>query len=241
MSDQPPQPPRPSRIPRIIISLAVAAAIVIASVACAIYFLAVKGPLALVHGAKEETFDSAQRMANGFKNVFNFTPQITVNGVTEVVQANSVMELATVSQGVVEHYEWSQSWFGSTKDMELQGIYQAKAGFDLRAPFRISVTDGRITATLPDPKLLSIEMTNYKVLRDESGWWNKITSDDREKAIAAMQDEARSKAEQSGILTEAKTRFKAQFCEVIKGEDISMPVDVTFRNELPAVSIPPQR
>ena len=227
-----------SGAPRVIISLAIAAAIVIGSVACAIYFLAVKGPLALVHGAKEETLDSATRMANGFRNVFNFTPQITVNGVTEVEQAASVMELATASQGVVEHYQWSQSWFGSTKTMELQGTYQAKAGFDLHEQFRVSVAGGRITATLPAPKLLSIEMTGYKVLRDDNGWWNKINSADREKAIAAMQEEARSRASQSGILQEAKTRFKQQIGDMVKALDISMPVETRFGDETPAVPVP---
>jgi len=230
--------PAGSSAPRVIIALAIAAAIVIAAMACAFYFLMVKGPLALAHGVKEETFDSASRMANGFKSAFNFTPQVTVNGVTEIEQASSVMELATASQGVLEHYQWSQTWFGSTKTMELQGTYQAKAGFDLREPFRVSMEPGRVTATLPAPKLLSIEMTGYKVLRDEDGWWNKINAGDRERAMAAMQDEARAKAAQSGILDEAKTRFKQQFGDMVKGLNISMPVETRFQDEAPAVASP---
>ena len=233
---------RRSSAPRVIIALALAVAIIITSVACAFYFLAVHGTLALVHGAKEETFDSAQRVANGFKSVFNFTPQVTVNGITEIEQATSVAELATVSEDVAEHYQWSQSWFGSTKDMELMGVYQAKAGFDLREPFRISVADGRITATLPEPKVLSVEMKpdGYKVLRDEDGWWNKINSGDREAAINAMQQEARSKARESGILDEAKTRFKQQLAEVFKTQNLGMPVEVHFEEPLPITSLPPR-
>ncbi len=200
--------------------------------ACSVYFLTIRGPLALVHGAKEETFDSAQRMATGFKSLFNFTPQITVNGVTEIEQATSVMELATVSQGVTEHYQWSQSWLGSTKDIELSGLFHAKAGFDLHKPCLISVQNGRISAMLPEPKLLSIEMDkdSFKVVRDEDGWWNKITSEDREKAFAAMQEEARAKAEQSGILDEAKTRFKDQLTALMKEQNPSMPIDVIFQD-----------
>lgn len=234
MSDTTRQTPPPrSGAPRIIIALGLAGAIIILSVSCAIYFLAVHGPLTLAHAAKEETFDSAQRIATGFKGMFNFTPQVTVNGITEVEQASSVMELATVNQGVVEHYQWSQSWFGSTKEMELQGLYTAKAGFDLHTPCLIAVRDARIIATLPEPKLLSIEMkeNGLKIIRDENGWWNKITSEDREKAIAAMQDEARTKAGQSGILTEAKTRFKDQLAAMLKSQNIDLPLEVTFRND----------
>ena len=97
--------PRASAAPRIILSLAIAAAIVIGAIAYAVHYVAVRTPLDIAHGAKEETFDSATRVANGFKNAFNFTPQIIVNGTTVVEQANPVMELATVKQGVVEHYD----------------------------------------------------------------------------------------------------------------------------------------
>lgn len=234
------EPPRPSGAPKVILSLAIAAAIVIAAVACAIYFVTVRAPLALAHGAKEETFDSAQRISNGFKSAFNFTPEITVNGVTEIEQANSVMELATASQEVVEHYAWSQTWFGSTKNMELDGVFHAKAGFDLHKACRISLEGGRIIATLPEPKLLSLELdpTGFKIPRDENGWWNKITSSDREKAITGMQQEARTKAEQSGILEEAKGRLKEQINDLVKAQNISMPVDITFQNDPPPAAAP---
>ena len=228
-----------SGAPRVIISLAVAAAIIIGAIAGATYFLAVKAPLAIVHGAKEESFDTAHRVADGFKSVFNFTPQITVNGTTVVEQANSVMELATVRQGVDEHYQWSQSWFGSRKTMVLEGVYEAKAGFDLHDSVRITMEGNRITAILPAPKLLSLEMNGYKVLMDDNGWWNKINSADRENAIAAMQEDARSKATQSGILEEAKAKFKEQLSQVIKAQNITTPVETRFQDEAP-VQIAPQ-
>lgn len=232
-------PTSASAAPRVIISLAIAAAIIIVAIAGSTYFLTVKAPLAIAHGAKEETFDTAHRVAAGFKSVFNFTPQITVNGTTVVEQADTVMELATVKQGVDEHYQWSQTWFGSTKTMELQGVYEAKAGFDLHDAVRISVEGGRITTVLPAPKLLSLEMTSYKVLRDDNGWWNNINSADRQNAIAAMQEEARAKATQSGILDEAKAKFREQLGEIIKAQNIAMPVDTRFQDEAPAGIAPP--
>lgn len=219
-----------------ILALAVGAVLVIAAGASAFYFLAVKAPVEVMHQAKEETFDAANRMAQGFKSVFNFTPRVTVGGVTVVEQANSVVELATVQQDVVVDYHWSQTWLGSTKIMELRGIYRAKAGFSLRDPFQVSVDAGRITAELPAPVLLSLEMTSYKVLQDDNGWWNKITPEDRENAIAAMHTEARTKAVQAGLLTEAKAKFRGELAEVIKSQAITMPVEIHFRDERPQVS-----
>ncbi len=80
-------------------------------------------------------------------------------------------------------------------------------------------------------------MTGYKVLRDDDGWWNKINDSDRENAIAAMQEEARSKASESGLLEEAKTKFKQQFDQVVRAQNITTPVEVRFQDELPVIQL----
>lgn len=216
-----------NRPARIILALAVAAVLVIGAISYGFHYVIVN-----------TTRDVAKTIVDAVKSAFNFTPQVTVNGVTVIEQSSPVLELATIQRDVMCQHDWSQTWFGSTKTMELQGTYRVKAGFDLRKSFRISVEGGRITATLPAPKILSIEMTGYKALQDEDGWWNKINSDDREKAIAAMQDEARSKAEQSGILDEAKAKFTQQFDTMIKGLNLNTPVETKFQDEVPAPVAP---
>lgn len=224
-------------LPRTILAFAVAIVLVIATATGAFYFLTVKAPSDLARNAKEESFDAAKRAARGFKNAFNFTPQVTVGGTTVVEQAGAIAELATVRQEVIVHYHWSQSWLGSTKVMELQGVYTAKAGFNLRDPFRISLDGGRLAADLPAPGLLSLEMTGYRVLTDENGWWNKITLEDREKAIRAMQSEAKTKAEGSGLLEEAKTKFKQEFSDAMKTQNVESSLEISFC----AGPTPPQR
>jgi len=224
--------------PKTILALAAGIALIIATGTAAFYFVTVKAPSDLVHHAKEETIDAANRVATGFKSMFDFTPRITVNGTTVVEQATSLIELATVQQDLVVHYQWSQTWVGSTKGMELQGIYKAKAGFDLRDPFQISVDATRITAHLPKPKLLSLEMTGYKVLRDDNGWWNNITAADRENAINAMQAEARTKAAQSGLLAEAKLKFHREMENAIKGQKVNTPVQIDFQDDIPISASP---
>ncbi|MGB8354126.1 MAG: DUF4230 domain-containing protein [Chthoniobacteraceae bacterium] len=214
--------------PRTILALAIGVVMVIAAGTAAFYFITVKASREVVHGAKEESFDAANRVANGFKSVFNFTPQVTVGGVTVIEQASSVVELATVEQDVVEHYTWTQTWLGSTKTMELQGIYKAKAGFNLRDPFQVSMDARKVTAKLPAPKLLSLEMKSYKVIRDDSGWWNSITAEDRENAINAMQAEAKLKVAKAGLMEEAKTKFREELAEAIKGQQFTAPVEIHF-------------
>lgn len=228
----------PSPISRVIVTATVAIAALMGLAAWLIHYLAVDVPVDLAKETKEQSFDAVRRVENGFKNVFNFTPKIVMNGTTVVEQSSPVMELATVQQGVAEHYQWSQTWFGSTKTMELEGAYTAKAGFDLRKPFRVTVEGNRATVMLPKPELLSLEMKSYKVMTDNDGWWNKINSGDRESAITAMQEQARAKAVETGILEQAKEKFQKQIDDAVKSGAIPMPVDVVYEGEPAKTSTP---
>jgi hypothetical protein len=224
-------PRRASSAPRVILALAVAVVLVIAAGAGAIYFVTVKAPSDLGHNAKEETLDAARRMVKGFQGVFHFTPLVTVGNTTVIEQAVAIAELATVQEDLAVHYTWSQTWVGSTKTMELQGVYKAKAGFDLHEPFHISVDEKTIAASFPAPKLLSLEMIGYKVLKDESGWWNSITSADRESAIAAMQAQAKTQAVEAGLLAQAKEKFRQQLGEAFKNQNVATPITISFADE----------
>jgi Protein of unknown function (DUF4230) len=221
--------------PRVILSMAAAVAIVIAAAAVAMHYVMVQVPADVARNTRDGAADTAHRMAEGFKNVFNFTPRITVNGTTVVEQANPVVELATVQQDLAVDYSWSQTWLGSTKTMQLRGTYKAKAGFDLRDPFRVAVDASRITASMPAPKLLSMEMTTYKIVADENGWWNSINSQDRENAITGMQAEARMKAAQAGLLEEAKSKLRQELAEAMKGQKITLPLVIEFPGDAAAV------
>ena len=52
--------------PRVILALALGMVLVIAAGTGAFYFIGVKAPTDLAHNAKEESFDAASRVANGF-------------------------------------------------------------------------------------------------------------------------------------------------------------------------------
>jgi len=82
------------------------------------------------------------------------------------------------------------------------GTFTAKAGFDLRKPFEIGIASSplRVSARLPRPELLSLQMDSFEVLLDENGWWNRLTEEDRTGAVTALQSVARSKAMNSGLL-----------------------------------------
>ena len=107
---------------------------------------------------------------------------------------------------------------GSTKTIEIQATYTAKAGFDLREPFLISIErfPTRISAHLPPPKLLSIELKTYRVTRDENGWWNRISYADREQVMTGAQSTARRRAEESGLLQDARAGAEARIRDIVE-------------------------
>lgn len=124
---------------------------------------------------------------------------MTVNQTIIIEQASPILEIATVSRPMMIDHQWSHSWLGSTKSIHVRGTFTAKAGYNLKEPFTITITRDpmTVTATLPAPRLLSVQMDSFAVVADESGWWNRLTEQDRSEAVTTLQSLARSKAESS--------------------------------------------
>lgn len=162
--------------------------------------------------------DLARNLASGVREVFQITPRVTVNQTVVVEENMPIAELATTARDVYVDYTWSHTWLGSTKTIQLQGIFTAKAGFDFREPFTLSISGQppRVSASLPPPKLLSLEMKSYRVIRDDSGWWNRLTETDRESAVHELQALARTQAEQSSLLAEARRTAEHRLQQIVE-------------------------
>ena len=200
--------------------LVIAAAVVLIIVAATIafYVVVVKVPS-----------DLAYKTAEGVREFFNFTPQVRINQTIVIEQNTPILEVATVSREMFIDHSWRQTWMGSTKTIQIQGVFTAKAGFDLREPFRIDIEKRplRVVARMPPPKILSIDMREYEVVKDEDGWWNSVTPKDREDAVRQIRAEAIKKAERSGLLEEARGTVEARLREIVHRSGST----VVFRNE----------
>ena len=162
--------------------------------------------------------DLASNIAHGMKELLNFTPQVRINEHVVIEQSVPVAELATISRDLSVDYIWSHQWLGSTKTLTLRGTFTAKAGFDLHEPFTVDIQKFplKVRATMPHPKILSIQMNSYNVVRDEDGWWNKFSASDRENAVQELQRVAREKAENSGILDETRSSVEQRIKEIVE-------------------------
>jgi len=173
----------------------------------AAYRLLVQAPAKLAHATAE-----------GLRSLFHVTPRVTINETVIIEQNSPILEVATVSRQLFVDHEWSHTWLNSTKLLHVRGTFTAKAGYDLKKPFEINITPSPLSATarLPDPELLSLQMDSFEVLRDENGWWNRLTEEDRTSAVTTLQTLARSKAEQSGILEEVQRSAEERIRELVE-------------------------
>jgi hypothetical protein len=190
----------------------------------------------LIKRTSQDAADAAQTLARrtseSIKETLGITPHVVVNGITVIEQTTPILELALLQQTIFKEYEWSHTFMGSTKRLVLRGEFVAKAGLNLQEPFSVAIstpssaTQGQseqdtkqdttlIRATLPRARLLSLELKTYIVSKDESGFWNHITPQDRQQAVAAMQQEVRSSVLQSGMLEqvyqEAERRIREAY------------------------------
>lgn len=197
-----------------------------------IYSMVYRGPVELARGLRQETtqagsdfIDLARNIGRDIAKVLQFTPQVTVNGVTIVEANRPILELATVERKSQVRYKWEHSWMGSKKMLELEALVRVKAGFDLKEPFLISIDshNATVTATMPPSKVLSVEMISYKVLEDKNGWWNRVTADDREQALQALMRQARQSVGKSDILAEADRSMRERIEEIMDRNGKKMP------------------
>lgn len=162
--------------------------------------------------------DLAESTAEGFRRVFNLTPRVMIEETVVIEQNTPILEVAVSSRAILVEHAWSHTWLGSTKRIRLRGTFTAKAGFDLRRPFRVQIDRSPLSveAELPPAELLSLEMDSYAILEDESGWWNRIADIDREEAVRALYRVARDKALASGLTEEAESSATTRLRELLE-------------------------
>ncbi len=214
-----------TRTPTYILAKAIGIAIVIGSLIAAGYVAFVKAPTDLGANVKDEaidavnkSYDFARRIGKDIDNAINFRPRITTEGITILESSGSIAELSTVEKRFEHTHSWQSTWMGSTKRIELKGLFVAKAGYDLTKPFSIDVSDDlqTIRATMPPAQLNSVEQLKVEILRDEDGLWNKISSEERQSAMNALLIGAKSSLDATGLLKEADLFLMARLESAIR-------------------------
>ena len=151
-----------------------------------------------------------------FIDVAHLQPKITIKNRVYLEQTTETAELATVVRRTEVDHEFLHSWAGSTKRIQLRGVYLVKAGFDLHKNFSVDVRSDEIDVHLPPAQILGVEEQKVDVLSYENGLWNRISGEDIENELHTLPQLAREKAAQAGLVAEAERTLKEQLEQKIQ-------------------------
>lgn len=175
-------------------------------------------PFYFVSRGLSQAENLAEQAAEGIRQTFNLTPRVTVNGLTVVQETVSIRELALLRQTIFKEYTWTHSFLGSTKTLVLRGEFVVKAGYNLKEPWSLHIHEAPllVEVQLPYPVILSVEMTQYSVVKDENGWWNAISARDREQAVAALRTEVHRTIQELRLLEKVEKEAIQSITELIR-------------------------
>ena len=164
-----------------------------------------------------------------FARLLNLTPRITANNAVIFAQNSPTLELVTVERQALVRHRFEESWLHSTKTFEVEAPFTARAGFHLHDEFTVNIPRGGKIAEvrLPTAKILSVDMGDIRILRDEDGLWNKLTAQDREKAIRTLTKTAKTEFLQTDILKAATQEAEKQIRQIAQtaGCDAVFPAE----------------
>ena len=169
---------------------------------------------ALPGRATRETVDQMERVGRDLRDavvqITQLQPRVTINNRVYFEQTSPIAELALISRKLEVEHEFLHTWAGSTKRLRLHGTYTAKAGFDLRQEFSVTISPQATIVRLPHAQLLGLEQNGVELLAYENGFWNPISGADVESELAALGKLARERAADQNLAGQAEDSFRTQ-------------------------------
>ena len=166
-------------------------------------------------------------VAEVFVDLLHVRPEIREG--TRVIwgQTAARTEVIVATKKIEVGYDWEHRWLGSRKVIRLTQSFELKAGFDLGKPFWVEMgpAQGEATAHLPTPEILATSPVGDVSYRDEDGWWNKVTDEDRSKALTALAGEARKQGEKGPLLEEAREMTGSRLTDLARAKKIRLQLD----------------
>ncbi len=175
----------------------------------------------------ERAIGIAKAVADDVSKTLQFQPTVVVNNRTVIQQDAAVAKLVTIERPLTETHSYEHRWLGSTKRIDVEGDFVLRAGFDLSKPFviRVDPDSGNVIAELPPAEVLSVELTDLRILRDDDGWINQLTAEDREAAIDTLRDRATLHAMESDLLEEARLSVERRLQTILASEGREVSFD----------------
>lgn len=189
-----------------------------------LYFLAVRPIERTLSGTKAS-------VENGLKEVLGaITNRDTriVEGRAEIVETAEIAELSLLEMrmSATRTIEKSEEFSGiiplGTKRLIVRGHYTVKGGYRLKNGISLRMENGKPVANFPKPEVLSVELIDFDVLNEDSGWLNKIQPADRAQILRELRNQMREEAERSGLLDTVESTLRTRLRDLLGAPSVTV-------------------
>lgn len=151
-----------------------------------------------------------------------------VEGRAEITGTAEISELALVEMKMSATRSFENESFvlrylpAGTKKLIVQGEYRVTAGYKLEPGVSLRMENGVPVARFPEPRILSVELIDYKPLSEKDGWANGVTPEDRAQLLRELRQQMRVEAEKSGVLDMVESTLRTRLRDLLGAGDVKI-------------------
>lgn len=198
--------------------------ITIAAIIAGLWFLVVSP----IERALNHTRAGVERGLEKVLGAITQTDTRIVEGRAEIVETTEISELSLLEMrmSATRTIEKSEEFSGliplGTKRLIVRGHYQVKGGYRLKDGVSLRMENGRAVARFPKPEILSVELVDFDVLSEDSGWLNKVQPADRAQILRELREQMRQEAERSGMLDTVSSTVRTRLRDLLATDAVTI-------------------
>ena len=187
------------------------------------WFLAVRP----IERALSSTRASVERGLKEVLGAITNTDTRVVEGRAEVIETADISELSLLEMrmSATRTIEKAESFSGlplGTKKLIVRGHYTVKGGYRLKDGVSLRMEKGKPVARFPKPEILSVELVDFDVLSEDSGWMNKVQPADRAQILRELRNQMREEAGKSGLLETVDSTLRTRLRDLLGAESVTV-------------------
>jgi hypothetical protein len=197
--------------------------ITVVAVLGGLYFLVVTPLERAVTSARDGVERGLEKVLGAITN----TDTRIVEGRAEIVGKSEISELSLLEMRMsatrtIEKSETLSILPLGTKKLIVRGHYQVKGGYRLKDGVSLRMEKGRPVARFPKPEILSVELIDFDVLSEESGWLNQVQPADRAQILRELREQMREEAVKSGLLDTVESTLRTRLRDLLGAEAVTV-------------------
>jgi hypothetical protein len=157
-----------------------------------------------------------ESVSERLRGALKFSPTVVVGDRVVVNGFSNVAHWVLNEAEFTQERQFSHTFLGSTKRLEISGDFRSRAGINLARESHIEMSPEKITVVLPRPEVLSVELRNLDFVQDRDGLWNRIQPEEREFHVNQLVAKARETADAMHPPEQLEKRVREMLLDVIR-------------------------